>query len=132
MLQVWKFSYVWFRYLRLFNEIKVLRFLQTSVSSFTKFVFLGSLAREKGEASSAFLEIGRSDLNYCRKCPDYENLWVDFTLKIQFQEQLGEKNPKLCLVCLLQLKVSRSSLISRNLLCPENVWSHAQSTTLLD
>ena len=30
-----------------------LRVLQTSISSFTKFVFLGSLARQDGEACSA-------------------------------------------------------------------------------
>ena len=29
------------------------RVLQTSISSFTKFLFLGSLAKEEGEASSA-------------------------------------------------------------------------------
>ena len=36
----------------------VLRALQTSITSFTKFVFLGSLARQEGEAYSAlFLKI---------------------------------------------------------------------------
>ena len=40
------------------QDIYVLRLLQTSISSFTKFVFLGSMGREKGEAYSAlFLKL---------------------------------------------------------------------------
>ena len=33
------------------NSQHVLRVIQTSISSFTKFVFLGSQARQEGEAS---------------------------------------------------------------------------------
>ena len=46
----------------------VLRILQTSISSFTKFVFLGSLTSEEGEA---FSEREKSDPVFWGKCPDY-------------------------------------------------------------
>ena len=46
----------------------VLRILQTSIISFTKFVFLGSLASEEGEA---FSEREKSDPVFWGKCPDY-------------------------------------------------------------
>ena len=61
MLQVWKFLCATMA--KIFTTSQhVLRVLQTSISSFTKFVFLSSLAWEEGEASSAlFLEIEVSD-----------------------------------------------------------------------
>ena len=46
----------------------VLRVLQTSISSFTKFVFLGSLTSEEWEA---FSEREKSDPVFWGKCPDY-------------------------------------------------------------
>ena len=46
----------------------VLRILQTSISSFTKFVFLGSLTSEEWEA---FSEREKSDPVFWGKCPDY-------------------------------------------------------------
>ena len=46
----------------------VLRVLQTSISSFTKFVFLGSLTSEEGEV---FSECEKSDPVFWGKWPDY-------------------------------------------------------------
>ena len=40
MLQVWKFSYVWLRYLLFLNKIYVPRALQTSISSLPNLSFL--------------------------------------------------------------------------------------------
>ena len=69
------------------------RVCETSSSSFTKFVFLDSLAREEGEALCSFLEIERSDPVCRRKCSDYGYLWINFSLKMQFQNVLREKSP---------------------------------------
>ena len=63
------------------NSQHVLRVIQTSISSFTKFVFLGSQARQEGEAS---LEIEMSDTISWGKCPDYRYPWVNVSLKMQF------------------------------------------------
>ena len=41
----------------------------------------------------SFLEIEITDPVCCGKCPDYRDLWVNYALKMQFQEYLGEKNP---------------------------------------
>ena len=57
----------------------VLRVLQTSIISFTKFVFLGTLTREEGKAS--LLE------NWME--------WPCLSLKVQLKEYLGEKNPNI-------------------------------------
>ena len=84
MLQVWKFLYV--PMAQIFTTSQhVLRALQTSITSFTKFVFLGSLARQEGEAYSAlFLKIEMSDPVCWGKCPDYGYPWVSFSSKMYF------------------------------------------------
>ena len=75
---------------QIFNTSQnVLKILQTSISPFIKFVFLGSQARQEGLLCS-FLEIEMSDPGCWGKCRDYSYPWVNFSLKIQFQEYLDE------------------------------------------
>ena len=84
MLQVWKFLCV--PTAQIFTTSRhVFGVLQTSISSFTKFVFLGSLPREEGEASSAlFWKLKGVTCLLEEKCPDYGYLLVTFSLKMQY------------------------------------------------
>ena len=63
---------------------------------------------EGASSSTLFLEIEMSDPVCWGKCPDYGYSWVNFSLKMQFQEYLSEKTPDFFpirpFVCLLQLK----------------------------
>ena len=65
------------------QQDNMLRVLQTSIGAFTIFFILGSLVREEGEASSAFFGIERIDPVCWGKCPDYGDLWANFSLKVQ-------------------------------------------------
>ena len=83
----------------------------------------------------SFLKIEWSDPVCWGKCPDYGDLWVNFSLKCSFRIPKIIKPPNfsswaLLFVC-FNWNVSGSGLVSRNLLCPEKWWLHALSTPWL-
>ena len=81
MLQVWKFVISMAQIFTTFQH--VLRVLQTSISSFTKFFFLDSLVREEGEASSALFFFGNWKEWPCllRKMPKLQVSMGKFLIK---------------------------------------------------
>ena len=73
----------------------------------------------------SFLKIEWSDPVCWGKCPDYGDLWVNFSLKCSFRIPKIIKPPNfsswaLLFVC-FNWNVSGSGLVSRNLLCPEKL-----------
>ena len=109
MLQVWKFSYVWLRYLLFLNKIYVPRALKTSISSLQNLSFLahctspsfkirgiyfgklrghflqGDIKIVKCVLFSSFFKIERSDPIFWGKCPGYGNLSVISHWKCSFR-----------------------------------------------
>ena len=131
MLQVWKFLCV--PMAQIFTTSQhVLRVLQTSISSFTKFVFLGLLTRNEGEA---FLGNWKEWPCLLGKMPILRVTIEKFIIKNAVLGVPGWKKapnfpPYGILFICCSWNVSRSGPISRSLLCPEN-WLHACSTTMV-
>ena len=71
----------------------VLGVLQTSISSFTTFVSWLTGQAGGGGLLCSFLETELSDPVFWGKCPDYGYPSVNFSLKMQFYEYLGENHP---------------------------------------
>ena len=81
------------------------------------------------EVSCPFLKIEKSALILQKKCTDFGkiclacvHLWVKFSIKMQFWQNLGEKKLFPCGALLFlscTWNVYRSASIPRNLLCPE-------------
>ena len=106
--------------------------LQTSISSFRKFVFLGSLTREEG--GGHFWKLKRVTL-FVGKMPRLRVAMGIFIIKNAVLRVPRWKNapnvsPYAILFICCSSNVYQSGLISRSLLCPEN-WLHAWSTTMV-
>ena len=94
MLQVWKFVISMAQIFTTFQH--VLRVLQTSISSFTKFFFLDSLVREEGEDSSAlffFFWNWKERPCLLRKMPKLQASMGKFLIKKAVLGVPGWKNP---------------------------------------
>ena len=110
----------------------VLRVLQTSISSFTKFIFLGSLTREEGEA---FFWNWKEWPRLLEKMPRLrvtmgKCLIKNAILEVPRWKKAPNFSPSGILFICCSWNVSWSGLISRSLIYPEN-WLHAWSTTMV-